>query len=570
MERKTSTVHGKILSLIAFSAMGLFGQTARVSGIVKDAVSGAVIKDAIVVLFKARLADTTDPAGAFSFDYTAPPVTSRELHPPFRQSPVLSGEGVLHFELEATEVVSLTIRATNGKAIHRFRKKLGIGGHAIPLPGMGHGVHLYTLSIGGFCYTLKHANLSGPMRGTLAFSQASGPAERSLGKASAAAVDTLHVYFKGYTPVFLPITALVSTGLEIKLAKPAFDIWQALPDPDTKPVATGKPLKVFLQMGQSNMIGYGQIAPDTVKGTLSYVLKDGRNYSHIVDDAGAWTVRNDVWDVNVVSAQKKGWHTVGFGNGADKIGPEFQFGHIMGHIHDEMVLLVKASRGNRGLGWDILPPGSARYDYGGYTYAGSNDSLERWPADSGYDWARTHCAKPNPETGNCFVSWYAGKEYDLWVSETHKVLDNLAANFPGYNAADGYEIAGLTWFQGHRDAGDMGKAVRYELNMVHLIKALRKEFKAPNMKVVIATIAFDGWDKMDNTRRVVAQAQLNAGDAALHPEFADNVRTVETRDYFQPQRVSPGTQDFHYFWNAEFYYSVGNAMGWAMKDLLGK
>jgi len=42
----------------------------------------------------------------------------------------------------------------------------------------------------------------------------------------------------------------------------------------------------------------------------------------------------------------------------------------MGQIHDEPVLLIKASQGNRSLGWDFLPPGSEQFEHQGRTYAG--------------------------------------------------------------------------------------------------------------------------------------------------------------------------------------------------------
>jgi hypothetical protein len=42
----------------------------------------------------------------------------------------------------------------------------------------------------------------------------------------------------------------------------------------------------------------------------------------------------------------------------------------MGHIYDEPVLILKACIGNRSLGWDLLPPGSQRFEFEGKTYAG--------------------------------------------------------------------------------------------------------------------------------------------------------------------------------------------------------
>ena len=51
----------------------------------------------------------------------------------------------------------------------------------------------------------------------------------------------------------------------------------------------------------------------------------------------------------------------------------------MGWHHDEPVLLIKTSIGNRSILWDILPPGGPRFNYGGNTYAGYGDSPNTWP-----------------------------------------------------------------------------------------------------------------------------------------------------------------------------------------------
>ena len=44
---------------------------------------------------------------------------------------------------------------------------------------------------------------------------------------------------------------------------------KTLSKPDSNPGAPGKPIKVFILMGQSNMIGMGDIGPETTKGTLT-------------------------------------------------------------------------------------------------------------------------------------------------------------------------------------------------------------------------------------------------------------------------------------------------------------
>ena len=68
-----------------------------------------------------------------------------------------------------------------------------------------------------------------------------------------------------------------------------------LPRPDSKPADMTKPVKVFILMGQSNMVGMGDIGPETKKGTLAYLTKTEKKYPFLVDDAGQWTVRKDVY-----------------------------------------------------------------------------------------------------------------------------------------------------------------------------------------------------------------------------------------------------------------------------------
>lgn len=79
-----------------------------------------------------------------------------------------------------------------------------------------------------------------------------------------------------------------------------------LPDPDGKSVSLRKKVKVFLLMGQSNMLGAG------------------------------------------------------------KIGPEYGIGHHLGNLLDEPVMILKSCIGNRSLGWNLLPPGSEQYEHDGH------------------------------------------------------------------------------------------------------------------------------------------------------------------------------------------------------------
>jgi alpha-galactosidase len=85
---------------------------------------------------------------------------------------------------------------------------------------------------------------------------------------------------------------------------------------------------------------------------------------------------------------------------------------------------------------------------------------------------------------------------------------------------------------------------------------------------VIGTIGFGGWE-MEGPHLTVANAQLAvSGEKGKYPEFADNVLTVETRDYWKDASVSPRDQGFHYNGNAETYMMVGDALGRGMAKLL--
>ena len=135
----------------------------------------------------------------------------------------------------------------------------------------------------------------------------------------------------------------------------------------------------------------------------------------------------------------------------------------------------------------------------------------------------------------------------------------------GRTSAAKYEVAGFVWWQGHKDQNP-AHAGRYEQNLVRLIQSLRKDFDAPKAKVVLATGC--GNPGRTGFGLQIAEAQLAVGDAKKHPEFAGNVKCVEARDFWRDVAVSPKNQGHHYNRNAETFMEVGNALGWAMAELL--
>jgi Carbohydrate esterase, sialic acid-specific acetylesterase len=352
-----------------------------------------------------------------------------------------------------------------------------------------------------------------------------------------------------------PVLLLAAVAMTLlSLPAGAAEVPQQLPDPDGKPADQTRPVKVFILMGQSNMLGFGRVGPEDKQGTLTHLIKKEGKYPHLVDEKGKWTERKDVRYVQVMHRNGKmgvlrnEWLTVK----GPHIGPELQFGHIMGYVLDEPVLVLKSCIGNRSLGWDLLPPGSKQFEFEGKIYAGYKESPLSW--DKG--------TKPVP------INWYAGKQYDDDVGNAKKILKDLDRYYPGYKG-QGYEVAGFVWWQGHKDQ-NAAHASRYEQNLVHLIKTLRKDFNAPRAKFVLATIAFDGKD-LKGHGLTIARAQLAvSGETGKYPEFKGNVRTIDARPFWRDKSVSPSGAGYHYNHNAETYMEVGDALGRAMAGLLEK
>ncbi len=263
-------------------------------------------------------------------------------------------------------------------------------------------------------------------------------------------------------------------------------------------------------------------------GDLEAVAKREGKFPWLVDDSGEWTTRNDVYFQEARLAKDGKGSPLSATSNGKSFGPELGFGHVMGTFHGEQVLLIKTAQGNRSLGFDFRPPSSGRTD-------------------------------PNNQ--------YESAEYQLMVEGVRKTLDNIDQVVPDYNG-QGYEIAGFAWFQGHKDSFDETSIEEYEKNLVNLINDVRKEFKRPQLPVVVASVGFGG-DNMSEKFLRILKAQMAVGDAENHPEFANTVTSVDTREFWREVDESPTNQDYHYHRNAETYLLIGDALGRAMVGLHG-
>ncbi|MBI1370059.1 MAG: sialate O-acetylesterase [Planctomycetes bacterium] len=319
-----------------------------------------------------------------------------------------------------------------------------------------------------------------------------------------------------------------------------------------------KPVQVFILLGQSNMLGMGHIGPEDKDGSLQHAVNEGK-YPYLVDDAGQWTVRQDVRNVRVMVG--KGNTMQLFNNEfmtvkGKTIGPELGIGQYLGNAIDAPVLVLKSCIGNRSLGWDLLPPGSPGYEFDDkdksgkvqtWVYAGYKQTPDRWLKTD---------ANPEPTR----YGWYAGKQYDDDIANAKKVLEELPTYYPG---ATKYEIAGFFFWQGDKDRYSAAHAAHYEQNLVQLILQLRKDFNAPNAKFVCATLG-QTEKGAEGNEGLILNAQLAVdGASGKYPQFKGNVATV----YSHPLSHG-GASNGHYNGNAETYMDIGEGMGKAMVELL--
>src|SRR5712671_4450772 len=93
------------------------------------------------------------------------------------------------------------------------------------------------------------------------------------------------------------------------------------------------PIKVFILAGQSNMEGKAKVS------LLDYQARQPATrdqFKHLLTD-GKWIERPDVW---IKYREVAGNLTVGYGS-PKSIGPELEFGVVVGDHYKQQVLLIK-------------------------------------------------------------------------------------------------------------------------------------------------------------------------------------------------------------------------------------
>ena len=292
-------------------------------------------------------------------------------------------------------------------------------------------------------------------------------------------------------------------------------------------LAAGKPLKVYILAGQSNMEGHAKIE------TFDYIGDDPKTAPLLEEmrgPDGKPRVCERVWISYLTGSPDRG--TLGEGTGkltagygsrrnpkedGGKIGPEFTFGLTMEKAYDGPILIIKTAWGGKSLNTDFRPPSAGPYVF--------NETALEGLRKRGKDIEEVKAAKAKA----------TGRYYRLMIGHVKKVLANPKRVVPTYDAQAGYEIAGFVWFQGWNDMVDGGTYpdrrnpggyAKYSEWMADFIRDVRKDLSAPKMPFVIGVMGVGGVkDQPDHFRQAMAAP-------AKLPEFKGNVAAVETAPFW--------------------------------------
>ena len=121
------------------------------------------------------------------------------------------------------------------------------------------------------------------------------------------------------------------------------------------------------------------------------------------------------------------------------------------------------------------------------------------------------------------------------------MLGDIQRVVPGYDAAQGYELAGFVWFQGWNDMVDgqvypnrkqPERFALYSELLAHFIRGVRKDLNAPKLPFVIGVMGVGGLKDESADMRAFRLAM--AAPATL-PEFMGNVVAVQTAPFWSDE-----------------------------------
>lgn len=300
------------------------------------------------------------------------------------------------------------------------------------------------------------------------------------------------------------------------------------------------PLKVFILAGQSNMEGsakietFDYIGDDPATAPLLQVMRD---------DDGKPTVCQGAWISYLTGDQNfviSGNLTAGYGSmwgqdstkPGDKIGPEFTFGLTMDAAFDEPVLIIKTAWGGKSLHTDFRSPTAGPFEMPAKT----RELWDHHPQGA-------HGIPKLEERDDWLqqVHERTGVYYRLMIEHVKQVLADPQQVVPGYDASQGFQLAGFVWLQGWNDMVDgtvypnHNQPDRYAIYselLAHFIRDVRQDLNAPKLPFIIGVMGVGGLENQSANMSAFREAM--AAPAAM-PEFAGNVVAVQTAPFWSDE-----------------------------------
>jgi alpha-galactosidase len=270
------------------------------------------------------------------------------------------------------------------------------------------------------------------------------------------------------------------------------------------------PAKVFLLAGDDNVAGFAS------RKQLEGLFTNGKaeKFAHLRNfDNTDWAIRDDVFVVyererhKMLQGNLNMYDYGGIYN--ETFGPEVEFGHVLGNALKEPVIIVKAGWPGKSLGHDFLSPSAS-----GFT---------------GFQWVRMINT----------------------VNDVIHNADKITGN-RGYRNGRA-ELAGVVWWNGYSDMGNIEYKESYRTNLHHLIMDLRRTFRNAYLPVVVGELGGSGTSanqtEYDMREEQKAAVQMSGNRTTAYVETA---RYVNTED-------SKLSDNLHYFGRGDTMIEIANA-----------